>query len=150
MDLILWRHAEAEDGSPDAARKLTVKGQKQAEKVAKWLKERIESPVRVLVSPAVRTQQTASVLTEKFETSGEVGLSTSVRRVLRAAGYPTADGTVIVVGHQPTLGQVAAFLLTDEAAEWDVKKGAAWWFEVDDNSGEPYASLRAVIAPREA
>lgn len=150
MDLILWRHAEAEDGVPDAARKLTAKGQKQAEKIAKWLKERIESPVRVLVSPAVRAQQTASALTEKFETSGEVGLSTSVQRVLRAAGCPTANGTVIVVGHQPTLGQVAAFLLTGETAEWDVKKGAVWWFEVADNGGEPYAAVRAVIAPREA
>jgi|SRR5581483_5606 len=150
MDLVLWRHAEAEDGSPDATRKLTAKGQKQAEKIAKWLKGRIESPVRVLVSPAVRARQTASALTEKFETSGEVGLSTSVRRVLCAAGYPTADGTVIVVGHQPTLGQVAAFLLTGEPGEWDVKKGAAWWFEIVDNGGAPYASLRAVIAPREA
>jgi phosphohistidine phosphatase len=58
MDLILWRHAEAEDGVPDTARKLTPKGEKQAQKIAKWLKERIESPVRMIVSPAVRTQQT--------------------------------------------------------------------------------------------
>ena len=150
MDLILWRHAEAEDSVPDAARNLTEKGRKQAEKVAKWLKERLESPVRVVVSPAVRTQQTASALTGKFETSAEVGLSTSVQRLLRAVGCPHAAGTVIVVGHQPTLGQVAAFLLTGETAEWDVKKGAVWWFEVEDNGGEPYASLRAVIAPREA
>ncbi len=150
MDLILWRHAEAEDGIPDTARKLTSKGEKQAQKTAKWLKERIESPVRMIVSPAVRTQQTALALTDKFETSGEVGLSTSVKRVLRAAGCPNAEGTVIVVGHQPTLGQVTAFLLTGEEAEWDVKKGAVWWFEVTNNSGKPYASLRAVIAPREA
>ena len=40
MELILWRHAEAEDGSPDAARKLTAKGEKQAQKLARWLKER--------------------------------------------------------------------------------------------------------------
>ncbi len=150
MDLILWRHAEAEDGVPDIARKLTSKGKKQAEKVAQWLKERIELPVRVVVSPAVRTQQTASAFTDTFETSSEVGLSTSVKRVLQAAGYPQAQGTVIVVGHQPTLGQVAAVLLTGETPEWDVKKGAIWWFEVEDNGGEPYVSLRAVIAPREA
>lgn len=149
MDLILWRHAEAEDGIPDTTRKLTSKGEKQAQKVATWLKDRIESPVRVLVSPAVRTQQTARALTDKFETSGDVGVSTTVKRLLRAAGCPNAEGTVIVVGHQPILGQVAAFLLTGETAEWDVKKGAVWWFEVEDNGGEPSASLRAVIAPRE-
>jgi phosphohistidine phosphatase len=150
MDLILWRHAEAEDGVPDTARKLTPKGEKQAQKVAKWLNKRIGPPVRVLVSPAVRTQQTARALTSEFETSGEVGLSTSVKRILHAADCPNAKGTVIVVGHQPTLGQVAASLLTGKEAEWDVKKGAVWWFEVTDNGGEPYASLRAVIAPREA
>jgi phosphohistidine phosphatase len=149
MDLILWRHAEAEDGTPDSARKLTSKGQKQAKKVAAWLKDRVKSPVRVLASPAVRAQQTAGALTVKFETSEDVGLSTTVERLLRTAGCPSAEGTVIVVGHQPTLGQVAAFLLTGETAEWDVKKGAAWWFEVENNSGEPSASLRAVIAPRE-
>jgi len=150
MDLILWRHAEAEDGVPDTARRLTPKGEKQAQKVAKWLKERIEVPMRVLVSPAVRTRQTASALTNKFETRDEVGVSTSAQQVLRAAGYPNAAGTMIVVGHQPTLGRVAALLLTGEEAEWDIKKGAVWWFEVADSGGEPYASLRAVIAPREA
>ena len=150
MDLILWRHAEAEDGVPDTARRLTPKGEKQAQKVAKWLKERIEAPMRVLVSPAVRTRQTASALTNKFETRDEVGVSTSAQQVLRAAGYPNAAGTMIVVGHQPTLGQVAALLLTGEEAEWDIKKGAVWWFKVADSGGESYASLRAVIAPREA
>ena len=150
MDLILWRHAEAEDGVPDTARRLTPKGEKQAQKVAKWLKERIEAPMRVLVSPAVRTRQTASALTNKFETRDEVGVSTSAQQVLRAAGYPNAAGTMIVVGHQPTLGQVAALLLTGEEAERDIKKGAVWWFEVADSDGKPYASLRAVIAPREA
>jgi len=150
MDLILWRHAEAADGVPDTARKLTPKGKKHAEKIAQWLKDRIELPVRVLVSPAIRAQQTASALTDKFETSSEVGLSTSVKQILQTADYPNAKGTVIIVGHQPTLGQVAAFLLTGEATDWDVKKGAVWWFEVEDNDGEPYVSLRAVIAPREA
>ena len=150
MDLILWRHAEAEDGVPDTARRLTPKGEKQAQKVAKWLKERIEAPMRVLVSPTVRTQQTASALTTKFETSDEVGVSTSAQQVLWAVGYPNAAGTMIVVGHQPTLGQVAALLLTGEEAEWDIKKGAVWWFEIADSGGKPYASLRAVIAPREA
>ena len=37
MDLILWRHAEAEAGEPDDGRALTSKGHKQAEKMAAWL-----------------------------------------------------------------------------------------------------------------
>ena len=110
MELIVWRHAEAEDSSPDVARKLTTKGEKQAQKMASWLKERIKKPVRILVSPTVRTQQTATALSAKFETSTEVGIRASVERILRAAGWPNAEGTVLVVGHQPTLGQLAAML----------------------------------------
>ena len=37
MNLLLWRHAEAQDGDPDLARELTARGRKQAEKMAHWL-----------------------------------------------------------------------------------------------------------------
>lgn len=60
MDLILWRHAEAEDSVPDSERKLTAKGCKQAEKVGGWLAERLPDDARILVSPAARAQQTAA------------------------------------------------------------------------------------------
>ena len=149
MELILWRHAEAEDGSLDAARRLTAKGEKQAQKLARWLKERIEKPVRILVSPAVRTQQTATALSAKFEMNAEVGTSTSAERILRAAGWPEAEGTVIIVGHQPTVGQVAAMLLTGQEIDWEVKKGAIWWFSTSVEGGEPVTVLRAMITPKD-
>ena len=150
MELILWRHAEAEDGSPDAARKLTAKGEKQAQKLARWLKERIGKPVRVLVSPAVRTQQTAAALSAKFEVSAEVGTGASAERVLRVAGWPGAEGTVVVVGHQPTVGQAAAVLLAGQEIDWEVKKGAVWWFSTSVEGGDPVTVLRAVITPKDA
>ena len=149
MELILWRHAEAEDGSLDAARRLTAKGEKQAQKLARWLKERIEKPVRILVSPAVRTQQTATALSAKFEMNAEVGTSASAERILRAAGWPEAEGTVIMVGHQPTIGQVAATLLTGQEIDWEVKKGAVWWFSTSVEWGEPVTVLRAMITPKD-
>ena len=65
MDLILWRHAEAEDGSltlPDAQRRLTERGEKQARKMALWLSEHLPKATRILVSPAQRTQQTVHPL----------------------------------------------------------------------------------------
>ena len=54
MELILWRHADAEDGVPDEARRLTAKGRKQAEKMAAWLTARLPADCRVMVSPATR------------------------------------------------------------------------------------------------
>lgn len=149
MELILWRHAEAEDGSPDIARQLTIKGEKQAQKIASWLKARMKKPVRILVSPAARAQQTATALSTKFETSAEVGVESSAKHILRAAGWPDAQGTVLVVGHQPTLGQVAATLLTGQDNDWKIEKGAVWWFSTSVEWGDPTTALRAVIMPKD-
>lgn len=146
MDLILWRHAEAEEGAPDAARRLTKKGERQAEKMAEWLRVRIAQPARVLTSPAVRTRQTAEALSTEFETVEEIGIGSSARRILRATGWPNAAGTVIVVGHQPTLGQLAALLLSGMELDWHIKKGAVWWFQTQGGDTEPL--LRAVLTPR--
>lgn len=144
MELILWRHADAEDGMPDEARALTGKGEKQARRVAAWLRKRLPAEVRVLASPAKRAQQTARALTRNFETSRELGTSASPRSVLAAAGWPDGDGAVVVVGHQPTLGQAVALVLTGKPAEWSVKKGAIWWLE---SQGRGEAAVRAVVAP---
>src|SRR5262245_23237221 len=76
MNLILWRHADAEDAAPgasDDARGLTAKGEKQAKRMAAWLKSRLLDDAEILVSPARRAQQTAQALTRRFQTSAEVG-----------------------------------------------------------------------------
>lgn len=146
MDLILWRHAEAEEGVPDHGRKLTAKGEKQAEKMAEWLKARLPKETRIIASPAARTQQTAQALKLPFETAHEISVGASVPALLAAAGWPDARGAVLVVGHQPTLGQTAALLLGGEEAYWSVKKGAVWWFSTRVRSSESQVVLRAVMA----
>lgn len=147
MDLILWRHAEAEDGFPDNNRKLTAKGEKQAEKMGEWLRERLPSDTRIIVSPARRTLQTALALKCKFETLREIGVGASVPALLAAAGWPDAKGAVLVVGHQPVLGQTAALLLGGAEADWSVKKGAVWWLSSRVRQDETQVVLRAVMAP---
>ncbi|HEX6136244.1 MAG TPA: histidine phosphatase family protein, partial [Casimicrobiaceae bacterium] len=72
MHLILWRHAEAEAGEPDLARRLTAKGVKQAARTGKWLDEHLPANCRILVSPAKRAQQTAEALKRKFRTRDEL------------------------------------------------------------------------------
>jgi len=150
MELILWRHAEAEDGVPDAARKLTPKGVKQAKKIAKWLNARLDDPVRVLASPAVRAQETAQAVGLAIETKEELAPGSSAAKILRATGWPKAEGAVIVVGHQPTLGQLAALILTGKEAGWNIKKAALWWFQATPAGGNTEVTLRAVIAPGQA
>ena len=147
MELILWRHADAEDGIPDAERKLTAKGLKQAARMAKWLRARIPDSAVVLASPAKRAQQTAQALTPDFKTVAELGLAASAEGVLRAAGWPDREGCVVVVGHQPTLGETAALALTGKKEPWSVKKGAVLWFVRRDDVEPARTQLRAVISP---
>ncbi len=111
MDLILWRHAEAEPGEPDLGRRLTAKGIQQAERMAEWLDRHLPATTRVLSSPADRAQQTALALKRKFRVEPEIAPGASPTALLAAAGWPDAREPVLVVGHQPTLGEVAALLL---------------------------------------
>jgi phosphohistidine phosphatase len=145
MDMILWRHADAEDGSPDSARRLTERGREQARRVAAWLEPRLPRGCEILVSPAARAQQTALALGVPFVTSPAVGTDARAGDIIAAAQWPVRSGAVLIVGHQPTLGRVAAVLLSGAEADWDIGKGALWWFH-HDNDGE--TTLFAVIDPQ--
>ena len=147
MELILWRHADAEDGINEVERKLTAKGIKQAARMAQWLRERIPDDAVILVSPARRARETAQALSNDFKTEPAIGLTASAEGVLKAAGWPGATGTVVVVGHQPTLGETAALLLTGAKDGWHVKKGAVIWLARRDAIGSARTQLRVAISP---
>ncbi|MBI1174103.1 MAG: histidine phosphatase family protein [Sideroxydans sp.] len=147
MELILWRHAEAEDGVPDIGRALTGKGHKQAEKMAAFLRSRLPQDTRILVSPAKRTQQTVHALTKYFDTEPAIAPGAAPRAILDTAGWPEAGGSVLVVGHQPSLGQTAAMLLGEPATCFSVKKGSVWWLSRREREGDFQTNLRLVISP---
>lgn len=147
MDIILWRHAQAEDGLPDMERQLTPLGRKQAARMAAWLDRSLPSGCRVLCSPAVRTQQTADALKRKYKIVPGIGPGATPQQVLEAAGWPDGRGPILLVGHQPWLGQVAALLLTGQAQDWTVKKANAWWISQRDREDGNPVYLKAVLAP---
>lgn len=147
MDLILWRHAEAEDGVPDMARALTTRGHKQAAKVAAWLEHRLPADTRVVVSPATRARQTADALTAAYETVPAIAPGAAPIALLEATGWPEASGSVLIVGHQPALGQVAGLLLAGEAREWALKKGGVLWLTRRMRGGTAQVVLKAAISP---
>ncbi|WP_324778559.1 SixA phosphatase family protein [Thiobacillus sedimenti] len=147
MDLILWRHAEAEDGVPDLGRELTEKGRKLAARVADWLNPRLPEDIRILVSPAARALQTAQALGRDYTESPAVAPGARADEVLAAAGWPDGVHPVLVVGHQPTLGQVAMQLLAGQRGDLAVKKGAIWWFQGRERGGQLQVVLRAVATP---
>lgn len=135
MDLVLWRHAEAEDAGRggDLARALTANGRLQAERMAAWLAARLPAKARVVASPALRCQETAAALGRKVATVATIGPGAEPQALLDAAGWPAGSETVLVVGHQPTIGQAAALAMGAVGASWQVKKGAVWWLRSGKN-----------------
>jgi len=136
MELILWRHADAEDSAPDLERKLTARGRKDAERVAKWLLKHLPRGFEVVASPAARAQETAEALRRKIHTDPRLAPGASVAAILAAA---KRGEVVVVVGHQPDLGHAIASLVGGEEAEWRLQKGALWWIEDD--------LVKAVVSP---
>ncbi len=149
MHLILWRHAEADDyAASDLARQLTVRGRRDAQALAKWLRPRLESSAVILVSPAARTVQTVETLTDQYRTVRELAPGGSVAEVLAAAGWPEGIApTVVIVGHQPTLGAVAAKLLAGSDDSWSLRKGGLIWLQSRSRDGAGQAVLKAALSP---
>lgn len=147
MDILLWRHAEAEDTTPDLDRALTKRGRQQAQAMAGWLDRHLAADARILVSPALRAQQTAKALGRGFETVPEIAPQAGAEALLEAAGWPQGEGMVLLVGHQPTLGQAVSLLLCGKARDFSVKKGAVVWLAARERGGRSEVVLRAVLAP---
>ncbi len=145
MDLLLWRHAEAEEGEDDLRRRLTGRGEKQALRMANWINARQQKDLRIIVSPAVRTQQTAQALKLSFETNRKIGPEACVSELIAASGWPQANGSVLIIGHQPSLGRLASLLLAGQEADWTIKKGALWWLSNRVRRGETQTVLRAMM-----
>jgi phosphohistidine phosphatase len=131
MDLLLWRHAEAldasEDQPEDMLRPLSPRGNKQAQRMAKWLDQHLPEGVRILSSPALRCESTVAALRRKYKLCPELAPDGDAQAVIDLAQWPEARTPVLIVGHQPTLGLVAAQLLGMQAHGLSVRKGSVWW-----------------------
>lgn len=145
MELLLWRHAEAEDGDDDMKRRLTERGEKQARIMAAWIREHQPKDMRIIASPSVRTLQTVEALKLPFETIRKIGPDACVSELIAASGWPAAPGSVLIIGHQPSLGRMASLLLAGQESDWSIKKGALWWLSNRVRRGETQTVLRAVL-----
>jgi phosphohistidine phosphatase len=153
MDLVLWRHAEAfdltgqEDAVADLARELTPRGAKQAARMAAWLDRQLPESTKIFASPAVRADQTARILARKFKTRSELSPSAQYTDLLDIAQWPDGDGTVLLVGHQPSLGALIAHLLHFEAEQCALKKAAVWWLRTRERNGQVETVVVTVQTP---
>ncbi|KAF1052692.1 MAG: hypothetical protein GAK41_01000 [Burkholderia gladioli] len=102
----------------------------------------------ILSSPAARTVQTIETLTDQYRTVRELAPGGSVADVLTAIGWPEGIApTVVVVGYQPTLGAVAAQLMSGVDDSWSLKKGGLIWLQSRSRNSVGQAVLKAAISP---
>ena len=154
MDLILWRHAEAEDwpegdgqAGSDMDRSLTARGEKQAARMAAWLDRQLPEGARIVVSPARRCEQTALALARKYRLRPEIAPGATPVQLLELVQWPFSKSPVLVIGHQPTLGQTIAQLLGLQEDDCPVKKGALWWLRNRDREGHSQTIIVTVQSP---
>ncbi len=148
MDLLLWRHAEAEDGPIDLERRLTAKGERQALVMAKWILRQAPGDLKIWASPARRCQDTAAALNVAYSTSATLGITGRPADIVCQANWPEGSGSVLIVGHQPTLGRTASLLLTGTEFDWAIKKGGLWWLSTRERENGDHTYLRCALSAR--
>jgi phosphohistidine phosphatase len=117
MLLCLLRHAEAEVlAASDRARRLTPKGEEQAERVGKFCRKQGIAPAVILTSPVTRALQTAKLVAKSLADAelievpwAQCGMDpwAAMDELKAYAKFPS----LMLVGHQPDLGALAAVLL---------------------------------------
>lgn len=150
MDLILWRHAEAQEwveGCDDMQRPLTSRGEKQAARMAQWLDRQLPEAARIICSPARRTEQTVLALGRKYKLRSELSPDGIPEQLLELVQWPKGKVPMLVIGHQPTLGQTVPKLLGLKESEISMKKGAVWWLRSRERDGHLQTVVVTVQSP---
>jgi phosphohistidine phosphatase len=156
----IMRHGIAEDraaGGDDADRRLTSEGRKKVVEIAHGLKQLGIKPDVVLASPLPRAMETAtltaSVLDRELDVEPETALSTGydAQSAVAALARCSGVGEVMVVGHQPQLGEIASILLTGSHSivPLPFKKGGVAAIGIDDIPPRYAGSLLWFMTPKQ-
>ncbi len=162
MYLIMMRHGiaediEAEHIKSDAERKLTRKGQKRVQQVAKMISRLGFEPTHILSSPRVRALETAQVVAStlsldvRIKETATLDFSGSwaefVQEVLELKGL-NSDSIVLATGHEPCCSEFVEEATIPNYTSMPMKKGAAaiiqWPEEIEKDEGR----LLAYLTPR--
>lgn len=140
-NIILWRHAEAELADvassldEDILRNLTPKGKQQAKLGARWLQKHLPKNLTLISSPALRALQTAEALKYYINLDARFKPSAELSDILIALNnIDDLNSNLLIVGHQPWLGDLAAHLLGCAGTGFNIKKGAIWWLRQSSNN----------------
>ncbi|OOG26800.1 phosphohistidine phosphatase SixA [Thioalkalivibrio denitrificans] len=135
LTLIIVRHSQAEDpaafaatGAPDCERPLTPQGVKRMKRAARRMAEWLDGVDRILTSPCTRAEHTARILADELgrarvESFAELTPGAEPEALSRWLEGEVGSGCVVLVGHEPDLSHLIAWLCG--AVSVEMKKGAA-------------------------
>lgn len=151
----MLRHAIAEtrrQGRPDAARELTPSGMRKLRMVLRRARQAGVSPAVILTSPYERAKQTAEAAAESLGCRKVIITKALVPSSSPADVWKQISGiealSVLIVGHEPLLGQFVAFLLNCRDFELDLKKGTLVRLDVAVSEAHPTAVLKWMLTPK--
>lgn len=158
MKLYLVRHAIAvphgTPGFPDDERPLTEEGIEKMKRAARGLRSLDVLPDVVLSSPLPRARHTAEILLAEFGKRSTLKLTEALSpsasrretyRELQSQGDPES---IMLVGHQPSLGEIAGEIAWGSAEHYlELKKGGACCLEIVALRPKPHGTLLWVLTP---
>ncbi len=150
MDLIFWRHSEtteALDGQADAERPLTARGERQALRMAHWLERQLPESTKILCCPSVRAEQTVIPLGRKYKLREELSPNAYIDDVLTLAQWPLNKNSILLVTHQPLIGEIISQLMQIQLQELVVRKVSVWWLRSRFKDEKPQTMLVTVQTP---
>lgn len=158
MNLLIVRHGEAENKDPgfsDADRALTKKGRKEMKEVAAGLKELVPSLFLLARSPLVRAVETAEFILEEYPglksiERTELIPGESLESLVNWLAKQEADGTIALVGHEPSLSVLASWLLCGSSHSIiTLKKAGGCLIEFEDGVGKGTGALLWLMTPEQ-
>jgi phosphohistidine phosphatase len=157
MKVFLVRHAIAEPRGPvwpdDDVRPVTVRGAARLRAVAERLADRGVQVEQVWTSPVLRARQTAEVLAPLWTTDGTVVVVDALAptwgtaRAGAALAARPAIAAVAVVGHEPALGNLAAWMV-GASSPLPFKKGGVARIDFPGHIAAGAGTLLWLVTPK--
>ena len=160
MELFIFRHGEAGQRSSmtsDRIRPLTSAGKAEIHEIAKALKIIGLKFDLIVTSPLKRAYDTAMIVSDIFNIGNKIQvwneLSPEGQRteIYRKISHLREEYTVLIVGHQPLLGQMVNDMIHNEkskACNLLLKKGGVMRIRLLRKSNIPRGELRWLLSPR--
>ena len=158
MLLVLFRHGPAGTALPargpeDAKRPLTPRGVDKTRRAALGLARILDSEPHIYSSPLVRARETADLLAAAYMPVQHVEMMEALTpgrpmEEILARIVEIANGTVVLVGHEPGLGLLAGLLVTGRQMTLPLKKAGACGIELSEKVAPGQGDLKFLATPR--